>query len=430
MIFFYELAVYIPYFLECFLLAYLMLHRNEKKAHYRRNMILLLMIGVLWQLPVSALIFIDTPGFEVLFGVVKFLLSLAPLYFFVALYRTRVLSLSYILILAILFQRWSSVFAGIVVGFTPLEEEFFFVRAISWLSYALMVIPVWYFYIRRAAEDGVGEQDGITILLFVLLFSLFEIVQVIAREALKSRVWELVLSISELVFFIFMLYQSVRVARRNRERAEAMASDALLKKERQQFEQLKQNMESMKAQAHDIKYILRAVKDGGADAALTAKLAGMANMYEASFNTGDAALDVILSDAEKNFRAKGIRFECFTQSCSLAFMENYDLYSLLGNAFDNAAEYLSGVDEQKRYVSFTLKRRGGFVFLEVCNYYEGREDVCVGMKTSKPDGAMHGYGVKNMNRVTEKYGGEFSVRAEGGAFYVTALIPLPREHTK
>ena len=169
MIFFYELAVYIPYFLECFLLAYLMLHRNEKKAHYRCNMILLLMIGVLWQLPVSALIFIDTPGFEVLFGIVKFLLSLTPLYFFVALYRTRVLSLSYIIILAILFQRWSSVFADIVVGFTPLEEEFFFVRAISWLSYALMVIPVWYFYIRRAAEDGVGEQDGITILLFVLL---------------------------------------------------------------------------------------------------------------------------------------------------------------------------------------------------------------------------------------------------------------------
>ena len=97
------------------------------------------------------------------------------------------------------------------------------------------------------------EQDGITILLFVLLFSLFEIVQVIARGALKSRVWELVLSISELVFFIFMLYQSVRVARRNRERAEAMVSDALLKKERQQFEQLKQNIESMKAQAHDIK---------------------------------------------------------------------------------------------------------------------------------------------------------------------------------
>lgn len=430
MIFFYELAVYIPYFLECFLLAYLMLHRNEKKAHYRCNMILLLMIGVLWQLPVSALIFIDTPGFEVLFGIVKFLLSLTPLYFFVALYRTRVLSLSYIIILAILFQRWSSVFADIVVGFTPLEEEFFFVRAISWLSYALMVIPVWYFYIRRAAEDGVGEQDGITILLFVLLFSLFEIVQVIARGALKSRVWELVLSISELVFFIFMLYQSVRVARRNRERAEAMVSDALLKKERQQFEQLKQNIESMKAQAHDIKYILRAVKEGGADAALTAKLAGMANMYEASFNTGDAALDVILSDAEKNFLAKGIRFECFTESCSLAFMENYDLYSLLGNAFDNAAEYLSGVDEQKRYVSFTLKRRGGFVFLEVCNYYEGREDVCVGMRTSKPDGAMHGYGVKNMNRVTEKYGGEFSVRAEGGAFYVTALIPLPCENTK
>lgn len=425
MIFFYELAVYIPYFLECFLIAYLMLCRCEKKAHYRRNMALLLAFGTAWQLPVSALILIDTPGVEMVFGFVKFTISLAPLYFFVGLYRIKVLSASYIFTLAILFQRWSSVFADIVVGFTPLKEEFFFNRAISWLSYALMIIPVWYFYIRNAGQEDISEQDGITILLFVLLFSLFEIVQPIVRASLENRAWELVFSVAELAFFIFMLYQSVRVARRSRERAEMMVSDALLKRERQQFEQLKQNMESMKAQAHDIKYILRAVKESGADAGLTAKLAGMANMYEASFNTGDAALDVILSDAEKNFRAKKIRFECFTESCDLTFIENYDLYSLLGNAFDNAAEYLFGIDEQKRYVSFTLKSRGGFLFMEVSNYYEGKEDVCVGMKTSKPDGAMHGYGVKNMQRVIKKYGGEFSVRAEGGSFYVTALVPVP-----
>ena len=48
MIFFYELAVYIPYFLECFLIAYLMLCRCEKKAHYRRNMALLLAFVTAW----------------------------------------------------------------------------------------------------------------------------------------------------------------------------------------------------------------------------------------------------------------------------------------------------------------------------------------------------------------------------------------------
>ena len=34
--------------------------------------------------------------------------------------------------------------------------------------------------------------------------------------------------------------------------------------------------------------------------------------------------------------------------------------------------------------------------------------------------------MKNMQRVTEKYGGELQVQAENGAFYVTAVIPCPR----
>lgn len=424
MIFLYELLVYVPYYWECFFLAWLMLRRCEKRQSYWRNFALLFALGTVWQAAVSALIFIDTPGFVAAFGVIKFLLSVLPLYFFVFVYRIKMLRLAYTLALSIIFQRWASVFAGIIVGFTLLADEFFFERAVTWLSFALTAAIVWFFFIRKATIEEVADQDGITLLLFVVLFALFEILQVLARNFLESRVWELVLSILELSFLLFMLYQSVRVARRNRERTEAMISAALLEKERRQFEQLKQNMDSMKAQAHDIKYILRAVKNGGVSAELASKLEGVANMYESSFNTGNAALDVILSDAENKFRAKGIRFECFTESCDIVFIENYDLYSLLGNAFDNAAEYLACKEEQKRYVSFALKRSGAFVFMEVSNYYDGDEKVYVGMKTSKPDGAMHGYGIKNMQRIVEKYGGEFSVRAEGGAFYVIALIPV------
>lgn len=287
-----------------------------------------------------------------------------------------------------------------------------------------MIIPVWFFYIRKVNQEDISDQDGVTILLFVLLFTLFEGVIPIVRMYFGRGVWELFFSIFELVFFLFMLYQSVRVSRRGQKRTQMMVSDALLKKERQQFEQLKQNMESMKAQVHDMKYVLRAMKAKGTDADLEAKISTMVDTYEQNFNTGDAALDVILSDAEKNMRLKKIRFECFTEDCNLSFMENYDLYSFLGNAFDNAVEYLLGVEEPKRFVSFKLEKHGGFLFFEVSNYYEGKGDVSVGMKSSKDDASMHGYGIKNMQRIVNKYDGEFSLRAEGGLFSVSALIPV------
>ena len=81
MTFLYELSVYVPYYLECFLLTWLMLRNYEKKPCFARNAALMLSLGVVWQAVVSALIYIPTPGYEMIFGMVKFLLCFAPLYF-------------------------------------------------------------------------------------------------------------------------------------------------------------------------------------------------------------------------------------------------------------------------------------------------------------------------------------------------------------
>ena len=237
-------------------------------------------------------------------------------------------------------------------------------------------------------------------------------------------IWKIIIAVIELAFGILMLRLSIYVTIRNRKKSEHMVSDALLEKERRQFEMLKRNTENMQAQLHDLKYILRAFKSQNRDEAVFEKLENLVSDYESAYNTGNPVLDVILCDAEKTMAQNGIRFECLAQ-CSNSFMENFDLYSLLGNAFDNACEYLKNIEKEKRYVSCIIKNSGtGFVFIEISNYYEGDGNVYVGMETSKKDKEAHGYGVKNMQKIVEKYGGSFSVKAEDGAFFVTALVPL------
>ncbi len=429
MIFLHELLVYVPYFLECMLLSCLMLHYCTKRKNYALNAALILVCGVLWQLPIAALIYIEDSDFEAAFGIVKFLLCLTPLYFIGFIYKVRLLNLVYVIVISLLFQRWSAVFAEIIVGFTPLAENFYFGRAVAWVCFILMTVVIWLFYIRPLSAEGEPEHDGIVMLLFIMLFALFEVVQVFMRNFVSSGVWQLVLNVFELAFGVFMLYQSLRVARRNKERAEKMVSDALLQKERQQFETLKTNMESMKAQVHDLKYVMRALREGGANGELAEKLGTVVGAYESNYNTGCVALDIILADADKNFKSKNIRFECFTDISGISFMENYDLYSLMGNAFDNAAEYLLKQDPSNRYVSCTVKNKRAFVFIEIYNYYSGDGNAFVGMQSTKPDKDMHGYGIKNMQRIAKKYGGELTLRIEDCAFYVTAVIPVSKNQT-
>lgn len=147
MIFFQELLVYIPYYLECFLLAWMMLLPYKRKPHYKRNVLLLLIIGVFWQIPISSLIYINTSSYEVIVAAVKFLLCVFPVYFLYTAYYIKFLKMLYIVVIALLFQRWTSVFADIIVSFTPLSDIFLFGRVIAWLSFGVLALVIWLFYI-------------------------------------------------------------------------------------------------------------------------------------------------------------------------------------------------------------------------------------------------------------------------------------------
>ena len=47
--------------------------------------------------------------------------------------------------------------------------------------------------------------------------------------------------------------------------------------------------------------------------------------------------------------------------------------------------------------------------------------------TTKQEKAHHGFGVKSMRRITEKYDGDLSMNAEDGVFTLNILFPLKTE---
>ncbi len=421
--FVHELLVYVPLFLECFLFAFLMLKAKPVKNHYRIKLISFIVAGIVWQLPICALIYIDFGLLNDINAIIKFTLSSLPLILLLLCYRVRPMNILFVILLSFIFQHWSSVFAEIILEFTSVSDNFLICRAVSLLCYAIMLIALWFFYIREFNSSEELCNDIVTLLLFMFSFGFFEVCTMYIKNGFETGVWKIVIAVIELVFGILMLRLSIYVTVKNREKSEHMVSDALLEKERRQFEMLKRNTENMQAQLHDLKYVLRAFKSQNRDEAVFKKLENLVSDYESAYNTGNSVLDVILCDAEKSMVQNGIRFECLAQ-CPNGFMESFDLYSLLGNAFDNACEYLKTVEKEKRYISCIIKNSGGVVFIEISNYYEGDGNVYVGMETSKNDKEAHGYGVKNMQKIVEKYGGSFSVKAEDGAFFVAALVPV------
>lgn len=110
----------------------------------------------------------------------------------------------------------------------------------------------------------------------------------------------------------------------------------------------------------------------------------------------------------------------------MSFMAEQDIYSLFGNAIDNAVEALSQVeDEEKRVVGIIAKRKGMFVSLQFYNYCPQPPQFSGGLPvTTKADKQYHGFGTRSIRMIAQKYGGEMDISVENQVFNLRLLFPL------
>lgn len=125
-------------------------------------------------------------------------------------------------------------------------------------------------------------------------------------------------------------------------------------------------------------------------------------------------------------RSNGITLSCIADGAALGFLSECELFSLIGNALDNALEAAMSVDEpEKRIVGFKLYATGELVTVNVQNSFGGAvrfgdDGLPV---TTKADKNYHGYGIKSMKYITDKYGGDIFVEVSGDVFKLNILLP-------
>ena len=109
---------------------------------------------------------------------------------------------------------------------------------------------------------------------------------------------------------------------------------------------------------------------------------------------------------------------------NLDFINVVDLYTLLGNAIDNAIEAVSDYSVEKRIISLWIKEQGDMLHFMVDNYFEGTLVLKNGYPvTSKEDKDYHGFGIKSIRMTAKKYRGEIRISQDGTVFSLQIMIP-------
>ena len=115
---------------------------------------------------------------------------------------------------------------------------------------------------------------------------------------------------------------------------------------------------------------------------------------------------------------------CVADGEAIEFMHPMDITALFGNALDNAIESVKKIaDPEKRLIHMVVSRQKNFLRIKVENCYEGTLEFENGMpKTTKLDKKFHGYGMKSIKTIVEKYSGSVTVLAKDGWFELRILI--------
>lgn len=210
--------------------------------------------------------------------------------------------------------------------------------------------------------------------------------------------------------------------------------EALLRlhaQEKEQYEQSRENIELINVKCHDLRHQIEVWEHQGgrADPQELQRMKELIGIYDSAVKTGNETLDTILTERSLYCEKHGIRLSCIVDGSKLRFLSDGDICALFGNALENAIEAVSKLERpEDRNISFQVRENRGMLVITVDNYYAGtlRFDGPL-PQTTKENGGYHGYGLKSIRMVAEKYGGEVTITADDGMFHLSVLLPIPAE---
>lgn len=155
------------------------------------------------------------------------------------------------------------------------------------------------------------------------------------------------------------------------------------------------------------------------------------NMIEEAYfrvNTGNLAVDALLTNALNIGQDNGIRIDTELRLYDKDIpVERYDLCIVIGNMIDNAIEASKKVKvAADRNIKVHIRSNETALFIRINNYVE-REVVNLHSQKTSPD--YHGFGLTNIKRICEKYGGHMTIVTEAHTFDNMVVLPFNKKNS-
>lgn len=231
------------------------------------------------------------------------------------------------------------------------------------------------------------------------------------------------------ILCVLFLYVQHSIETMQRAEQEVNVMQQLLYRQQEQYRISQENMDLINRKCHDLRYqmeMLRKLKDEKEIEQQLKEMERSAMIYDSIFKTGNPVLDTVLTEKSLLCEANRIQMTCMADGEKLNFIGKVDLYTLFGNALDNAIECVMKIEDTgKRVIQVAVFYEKNLLMIRIRNYCEEKLEFQNGLPIStKNDPNYHGYGLKSIQYTAEKYGGWLVCQNPENYFVLQILLPI------
>lgn len=317
-----------------------------------------------------------------------------------------------------------------IINFSEINSMTIVVMLV-YVEICLVIYVGVYFLIARKLRGGDLRLKNTSILVLSAVILLVDIILnavIVYIDTDYNKIYDIIVGIYNCLCCLFVFYtlRSIIAVKDIVEELETVSH--LLEQAKKQFQIKKEEINLINIKCHDLKHqISRFALKGGLDGDTVDEIKDMISIYDATVKTGNEVIDIIFTEKSLICQSKKINLTCMADCVDINFIGDGELYALFGNILDNAIEAAAQVEEKEnRCIDVNIRRAGEFVSIITENYYVSEltfnEDGTP--VTLKPDKDYHGFGLKSVKAIVEKYGGNLSISTNDGIFSLKILFPL------
>ena len=238
-----------------------------------------------------------------------------------------------------------------------------------------------------------------------------------------------ILGILIINFIVYYLLNNIIQANEIREKQTRMETQFMFQEKK--YEQTSMSFKSIVGLIHDTNKHLVYLRECAAQKDyeeairyINVAISNIDNSYK-RINTGFLVIDALVSNALNTAHINNIVFKTDIKiDKSKIDIERYDLSVVLGNLLDNAIEAcikVSNIDD--RVIKVNIFTSENALVINVLNSAVNK-NLFKEFKSDKSNKVLHGYGLSNVNLISEKYGGSFIAERKESRFEATVVLPL------